>query len=372
MVPGFRTVTVTDNHALLRSGPPDFKSTGEKVPAGTRVEILAEETHGRTRFVQVKDHDSGKELGWTSLGNTADLDKKYAASKPSYVYNVDGHDLLVFVPPGGIKQATVNVFVFYHGRGADYASSKTHAKNGGFEDNAAIGAKIPEAVANTGTIAICPQGHGFKVDQDWGSIGAGGMKKMVDGALAHLSADLGHTEQPLTPGHISLAGHSAGGNALGQAALEMPDNVFDVTLQEAGYGFERSWVKLREWFLTGKPVKHIRVITQNNGAGAATRKPVAEKRKGEKHGAALSTDMIKSYSAELAKDGKLPGPVTIEPISGSDQVEEGGIVLERGYKVLRSDGTLQGTMRLYHVEDAKADHWAVSDQTMEISMKPGQ
>jgi hypothetical protein len=369
--PGIRTIT--DATSWLRGGPPTFASLGTKIAQGTRVEVLEEKVTKTGTYIRIKDYDTDAELGWTSKGNAPDLDARYKNAGSTFNYHVDGHDLLVFLPKDGLKNDNPDVFMFFHGRGGDYTSTKTHAKNGGYEDNPAISAKIPDAVAQSGGIAICPQGHGFKVDIDWGAIGAGGFQKMVDTTLKRLSKDLDKTDTPLTAGNISLAGHSAGGNALGQAAMDT--GATDVTLQEAGYGFDKSWKKLREWFLTGNSPKTMRVITQGNANGSATRKPVAEAKtvKGKTtKGGMLSTSEIVSYSSQLVDKGLLQAPVTVEQFEGNDTVEAGGIVLERGYRVFGDNKKLLGSMRLYHLADKDADHWAAATQTMEASMTAGK
>lgn len=356
-------VTVTNGNALLRGGPPEFKSLETTIAPGTRVVILEEQGTGKSAYVRVKDYDTGAELGWTWKNNTENLDQKYQNSNASYTYHVDGHDLVVFLPKDGIKQASVNVFMFFHGWGGDYTTTRTHAKNGGYDDNPAISGNIAGAVSNAGCIAICPQANQFKSNADWAKIAAGGYQNMVTSTLAHLSKDLGRTDDPLTAGNISLTGHSGGGAALGQAALDT--GATDVTLQEAGYNFLDSWKKLREWFLLGQGPKTMRLITVNNAMGQKTRKPVA-------NGGHFSKAQIVSYSKQLVKENKLPGPVTVEEFEGDGKVEDGDIVLERGYRVLRSDGSLQGSLRLYHLADSKADHWAAASQTMETSMTSGE
>jgi hypothetical protein len=368
-----KVLTITNGNSMLRSGPPTFASLGTKIPQGTRVEVLEEKTVNGKTYIRVMDHDTGTELGWTTKSNSEDLDKKYAAAGASFNYHVDGLDLLVFLPKDGLKKTNVDVFMFFHGRGGDFTTTKTHTPGTNeYADNPAISAKIPDAVSKSGGIAICPQGKQFKVDIDWGNIAAGGFKKMVDTTLTRLSADLDRTDKPLTAGNVSLAGHSAGGNAMGQAALDT--GATDVTLQEAGYGFTNSWKKLRDWFLLGQAPKTMRVITQNNGNRHATRTLVKDAtRQDGKYvpGGTFSAAEIVSYSKQLVKEGKLPGPVTVQEFKGDGKAEAGDIVLERGFRVLRSDGSLQGSLRLYHLADEKADHWAASSQTMESTMTAG-
>jgi hypothetical protein len=91
-----------------------------------------------------------------------------------------------------------------------------------------------------------------------------GYAQLVEQSLRQLSTDLG---TPLTAGTISLAGHSAGGSALGEAAEQLGDAVHDVTLQDGGYGSEAflaSHEKLVHWLLTGKVEKTVRVITHGD------------------------------------------------------------------------------------------------------------
>jgi hypothetical protein len=366
-------LTITNGNAVLRSGPPQFSSLGSTIPQGTRVDVLERKAVGKASYIRVKDHDTGTELGWTSEGNSADLDKRYKAAGASYTYHVDGHDLLVFVPPGGPKSATVNIFFFFHGNGGDYTTSKTHAQTKGFEDNPAISANMAQAVANSGSIAICPQGNGKKVDGEWGSIKAGGFKKMADVSLAKLSADLDRADQPLVAGEVSIAGHSAGGNALGQAALDT--GATDVTLQDAGYNFTNSWEKLREWFLLGAAPKTARVITKKGKSAGGTATLLREKSvvdgKTVPAGKFKASEII-SYSKQLAKNGQLDGPVTVEEFQGDGKADASGLILVKGYRVFRQDGSLQGSLRLYELADPDGDHWAVSSTTMETSMSSGK
>jgi hypothetical protein len=355
-------LTVTNGNTLLRGGPPSFTSLGTKIAQGTRIEVLEEKVVSGKTYIRVKDHDTGAELGWNAKSNAEDLDKKYKNAGATYNYHVGGYDLLVFVPKDGLKKTNPDVFMFFHGNGGDYKTAKTHTPGTNeFEDNPAISAKMAEAVSNSGNIAICPQGHNFHMDGEWNGVGAGKFKAMVDKTLAQLTADLG-SDKPLTAGNVSLAGHSAGGAALGQAALDTGAN--DVTLQEAGYRFNTSWIKLRDWFLLGKGPKTARVITQGDSEGVYTRRLLES-------GASFSTAEIVKYSKLLVQQKKLAGPVTVEEFKGDGKVEAGGIVLERGFRVVLSDGTLQGSLRLYSMADKKADHWAGSSKTMEASMTSG-
>lgn len=359
-------MTTTNDDARLRGGPPEFAETGSNISQGTRLEVLEEQRKGNSAYIRVKDHDTQQELGWTWKGNVENLDQKYQQANATYHYHVGGNDLIVFLPENGLTDARPDIFMFFHGIGGDYSTDKTHARNGGYEDNPAIAADMAQAVNNSGGIAICPQAKNpGNATREWKAIQEGGFQAMVDQTLARLNADLGRTEQPLTAGNISIAGHSAGGSALGQAALDT--GATDVTLQDAGYhynSFRESWPKLRDWFLLGEAPKTIRVISQVNNRGG-TQYPVTGDRE-------LAKGEIVSHSRELVGAGQIPGPVTVEEIAGNDQVEKGGIVLKEGYRVIRSDGQLQGSLRIYEMASGSVDHWGVASETMESSMTAGE
>ncbi|HBB36374.1 MAG TPA: hypothetical protein DC064_32500 [Cyanobacteria bacterium UBA9273] len=67
--------TVTDPKALIRTAPPDFKSTGKTIPKGSQVEILETVTQGETEYVRVQEvlPDGAKGepqvWGWTKASN---------------------------------------------------------------------------------------------------------------------------------------------------------------------------------------------------------------------------------------------------------------------------------------------------------------
>lgn len=376
------TFTVTNGTTLIYGE--DLKPTRKVVPEGARVAVhdSKKDAH-KHHFVRAKDLDTGADY-WIARGSGEDLDAKYAASKPEgkplYVYHAGGHDVLVFVPPGIKDLQRVDIFMFFHGNGGNYAGEKTHkTKTDGFDDNPAKRAQIAEAAAASGRIAICPQAkEADHLHTDWEKI-ASGFRQMVDVALRNLSDDLDKKDKPLKPGEISLAGHSSGGGPLGRAAQELEEDgdrgVTDVTLLEAGYGFVDSFAKLRDWFLTGKTTpKTIRIITQyidgkGGGAGMVTRtlaqpsyQATWKDKEGKEHSefrhGALVKEQIEGYSQQLVKQKKLTGPVKV--IEELPNTKEGDLILERVDHVLRSDGGLQGSLRLYHMAKESDDHWAVS------------
>lgn len=347
--------TINNAEAALRGGAPDFKSLGKTIPKFTSVQIVEEVTNDKGVYVRVKNSDTGAELGWTKKENVTGIQDFYQPAKASYTYHIGGYDMLVFVPKGIESATNPNVFLFFHGNGGDYSTSKTHTPGTyEFKDNPAISANMNDAVANSGSIAICPQGHHEKMSTEWGGITADQFKGMVDQTLAQLSGDLGRADKPIKAGAVSVAGHSAGGAALGKAALGT--DATDVTLQDAGYNFSNSWKSLREWFFDGTEPRTVRVITRPKAGDTHTLID---------SGGYFDKSQITAYASKIGHK------VTVEEFKGDGKtVEDGGIKLVRGYRVYRKDGSLQGSLRYY--ERASGDHWAASSGTMEASMTSGK
>lgn len=168
-----------------------------------------------------------------------------------------------FLPPGGVK-GTVDVFMFFHGMYAHH-----DAKSKGVDDPERE-SHMAEAVAGSGRnlVALAPAAEMTKAEWPmWSALNKNqGYSQIVEHCLQQLSTDFS-SDPALTPGAISLAGHSAGGSALGEAAEQLGDAVHDVTLQDGGYGsdaFLGSHKKLVHWFLTGQADKLIRVITHGD------------------------------------------------------------------------------------------------------------
>lgn len=75
-VPSGKNFTVTDGKSLIRTGSPDFKSTGETIPVGTYVVVKETGEKGGKTFVKVRRAEISKgkikakeEIGWTSAAN---------------------------------------------------------------------------------------------------------------------------------------------------------------------------------------------------------------------------------------------------------------------------------------------------------------
>lgn len=346
--------TINNKLAALRGGAPDFKSLGKTIPKFTSVQIEEEVTNDKGVYVRVKDSDTGAELGWTKKENVTGIQDFYKPAKASYTYHIGGYDMLVFVPKGIESATNPNVFLFFHGNGGDYSTSRTRAETKTYEDNPAISANMSEAATNSGSIAICPQGHHDKMSTEWGDITADQFKGMVDKTLEQLSGDLGRGDKPIKAGAVSVAGHSAGGAALGKAALGT--GATDVTLQDAGYGFSKSWDSLRDWFFQGTDPRTVRVITR---AYADDTHTLIDS------GGNFDKSKIISHASKLGKK------VKVEEFKGDGKtVEDGGIKLVRGYRVYREDGSLQGSLRYY--QRISSDHWTASSGTMATSMTSGK
>ena len=347
---------INNKQAALRGGAPDFKSLGKYIPKGTAVEILEEQSTDKDTFVRVKNVDSGAELGWTKKENVTGIQEHYKAAKASYTYHIGGYDLLVYVPKGIETATNPNIFLFFHGNGGDYSLDKKHTPGTyEFPDNPALSANMNDAVANSGSIAICPQGKNVpSMSNEWGGISADVFKTIVDQTLTQLSGDLGRADKPLKSGSVSVAGHSAGGAALGKAALGT--GATDVTLQDAGYNFGNSWKSLREWFFAGAESKTVRVITRPNADDTHT---------------LIDSGGYFDKSQIIAYGNTIKQKVTVEEFKGDGKtVEDGGIKLVRGFRVYRKDGSLMGSLRYY--QRTSGDHWAASSGTMATSMTSGK
>jgi hypothetical protein len=196
-----------------------------------------------------------------------------------------------FLPPGGIK-GTVDVFVFFHGM---YAHHDAKSKS---VDDPERESHMAEAVAASGRnmVALSPAAEMTKAEWPmWSALSKhSGFAQVVEQSLAQLSTDLG---TPLTAGTISIAGHSAGGSAVGEAADQLGDAVHDVTLQDGGYtsaSFLASHEKLVHWLLTGKTDKTVRVITHGDPDKVSEGNVL-------KH--YLSPDNLQAQAAKLQFDG---------------------------------------------------------------------
>jgi hypothetical protein len=190
--------------------------------------------------------------------------------------------LLVY-PPAILDPLKVNIFVFFHGMRATYEEGTDVQKKQGSEP-IALWSHLQEAVAGTDRLGIAPQAPAtWAVDKtgtvwvqstaQWNeALGKVGFDGLINIALNRLTKDLG-VSTPLVPGEIHVAGHSAGGKGIIEATSlagggkTFGDQIQDVTLQDAGYGFSH-WDHLMDWFLDGSPGKTMRVLVSQDEGGA--------------------------------------------------------------------------------------------------------
>ena len=284
----------------------------------------------------------------------------HAASGFRKLYKIGKFEVLVFLPEHGIVPPDVDVFLYFHGMYADFATEKTNGFQAG-DDNPAKGADMAGAVTASArnVIAIMPLAPSG-ASANWEAL-AGSDKKIVDTVLANLSADLGIGEA-LTPGRISLAGHSRGGVGLGDAAKEMMDSVTDITLQDAGYGggsFEDSFEKVRDWLLLGKGPKTLRLITQDK-ADRKERNTEKNTKKG------LNETSFSRRIAELRKEGKIKEELTVTAQHSGDKPKHfSGAFLETQVDITGPGGK-QGSM---YVMREQTNHFGVRNQSTAENLK---
>jgi hypothetical protein len=264
--------------------------------------------------------------------------------------------LLVY-PPAILDPTKVDLFVFFHGMRADYGEGK--GKQG--SEPIALWSHLQEAIAGTDRLGIVPQAPATwrlgdiddpenpgKKKKGWEPVTAQwhealakiGFDGLIKIALDNLRRDLGLPD-PLVPGEIHVAGHSAGGLGIIEAtkrdagAKTYGDMVQDVTLQDAGYDF--GWRPLMDWFLEGSPGKTVRVlISQAEGNRGATRSVLNKW---------FNVTKINEIIAKKKKNDTLKAELVGVPDPKDQKPRPGGFVLESHLVVknTKTKGT-QGTM----------------------------
>jgi hypothetical protein len=374
------TQTITNNNALKRGGPNDFKTTGQKLPMGERVDIIDTQTTARGTFVQVVQHATGTELGWTSQMNLGDF--QYAKAAASFVYMAkvkprtarpDTLPLLVYVPTQLDGQHAVDIVLYFHGDAANYSTGKANNYD---SENPAIGMNLAGVGLNDHQIIIAPQinewGAGGDRKSPWNTLQAGDYESMVQIVFTNLQSDLG-IPNPIPRGRFSIAGHSGGGKALGQAVEDLDrsgEGVTDVTLVEAGYGggedqagkadgpFAKSFQLVREWLLEGKPGKVLRVITKAKSQGIDTRRAVEnnpypepkDKEQERNRIPVLGLDGLRNAIKAKGLESELQADAT--EIASDPLVRNGGMRLIRKIVVRhKGGGQDQGMIYLFLMEN---------------------
>jgi hypothetical protein len=392
---GSGTHTITDPHAAIRDGPEDFKPTGKDLPVGARVDVVASQTSTakgvKGTFVQVAEHGTGAQLGWTSQANLGDV--QYATAAASFVYIAkvkprEGHPdtlpVMVYVPPK-FDGKKADLVIYLHGDAADFSASTANNYD---RENPAIGMQLAAVSGSPNQIVIAPQineytpgGAGVATRSPWHTLHAGDYESIVQTVLTNLQDDL-HFSAAITRGAISIAGHSGGGKGLGQAAQDLDatgDGVTDVTLVEAGYGggedaqgtadgkFAQSFQMVRDWLLAGKTGKVLRVITKASTPGSDTRHAI-ENVKGE--GGRIPVFGIDGVNRAIKAKGKEADlQATVTEVATDTRTRTGGMRLIRTIVVRRKNGDVQGTIDVFLMTDpprAKGvdTHFGVRDATI--------
>jgi hypothetical protein len=163
-------------------------------------------------------------------------------------------------------------------------------------------------------------------------------------ALDNLRRDLGLPD-PLVPGEIHVAGHSAGGLGIIEAtkrdadAKTYGDMVQDVTLQDAGYGF--NWRPLMDWFLEGSQGKTVRVLISQNQGGT----PASPRNTRSALINWFNVEKINEIIAKKKKNDTLKAELVGVPDPKDQKPRPGGFVLESQLIVKNlKTGATQGTM----------------------------
>ena len=142
---------VADPQALIRTEPPGLESTGQVIPVGTIVEIVASAVKGSKEYVKVREvvdtpqqgqgepATAGKEWGWTTKGNLGSA-KEFDASltpdtlidlaglsgldlKMAQIYNVKGKYIAEQAANLGIKAEDAAAVLKVESGGSGFATS---------------------------------------------------------------------------------------------------------------------------------------------------------------------------------------------------------------------------------------------------------
>ncbi|HMG52991.1 MAG TPA: SH3 domain-containing protein, partial [Kofleriaceae bacterium] len=177
-----------------------------------------------------------------------------------------------FLPPGGAK-GNVEVFLFLHGMFAHH--DRSHDK--GFRPGKDINDPNPDQAMNLAgamaatprnLVTLAPVAHFSGEWPLWNELAQNkGFQELLVQSLDQLSGELAITP-PLSIGSISIAGHSAGGSGLGEAAKQLGDKIHDMTYEDGGYadkpgkgtGWKDSHDKVAAWLLGGESDKLLRVL----------------------------------------------------------------------------------------------------------------
>ncbi|MEK6337405.1 MAG: DUF4157 domain-containing protein [Acidobacteriota bacterium] len=361
------THTITDRNSIIRDGPPNFKETGKKLVVGQRVDIIETQTTTRGTFVNLVEDGTNKALGWTSNINLGDV--QYEQAKANFVYMAqikprDGYDsdqlpVMVYLPPN-FDGKKADVLIYFHGDAADYSAG---IANNYDRENPAIGMDLSGVAGGANRIIIAPQvNEKARMKSPWNVLHAGDYESIVQTVFKNLESDL-KLGTAISRGSFSLAGHSGGGKPLGQAAEDLDQTgggVTDVTLVDAGYGggedkagspdggFAISFQMVRNWLLTGKREKVLRIITKASSPGADTRHAVENRPAETTAGDRIAVLGVVGVTNAIKAKG-LDGTLKADATEITDTVKRtGGMQLIRKIVVSnKADGKNQGTIYLF-------------------------
>lgn len=301
------------------------------------------------------------------------LDQQYAKAGASHVFaaTVLGRPIpvMTYVSAGFDPAKPVDVVIFFHGHVADYSAAGVDNMT---RENPAIAARLPEVAADAGdsVVVLAPQlNTGDRLQEDWTKLTSADHQAIVAAAFAGLKQARGLADD-IPRGSISLAGHSAGGKAVGGAASAFGDAVTDITLQDAGYDFttyQESFRLVREWLITGAPGKTLRIISKAAQAGTDTR-GAAETPAAETRARALSQEAVQQSIDAAGRTADLI--VTAEAVNDQTARTNELHLIKKVEIRHQADQVLQGAIHLFYMaappgkgDDIKS-HFGVRDAAM--------
>jgi hypothetical protein len=178
----------------------------------------------------------------------------------------------VFASAGDITE-TPDIFLFFHGHSAQYGIDAAQKGKSGSLSGIDVAEQAVSQAKGKNVIAILPQGvaaGSIKNDhsKDRHTHEGGYMKALQAGLPTFLSSVLDAVAvdlnmPKLSPGHISIAGHSAGGyqgvhDAL-KGAGDLLDHISDITLMDSSYS-DAHFKDAAKWMFQGQPGKSLRII----------------------------------------------------------------------------------------------------------------
>lgn len=263
----------------------------------------------------------------------------------------------VYVSPGGVT-ATPDIFLFFHGHRAQYNIDDKQTGKGEIS-GLDVAADAMTHARGKNVIAILPQGKlaSGRGEQDRSHEG-GYMPALQAGLPAFLSSVLGPLSKDLnmaslTPRHISIAGHSAGGymgvhDAMSGAG-ELADEITDVTLMDTGYATSH-FNDTAKWMYTGGPGKSVRIV--------GTKHQIT---KTHMHSGTFGKDAL---TTSAKKHG-----CTVVDMGAGEKRDEDTTVMQ--HSRIMKDGAVQCDVLILmydHTHSAVRDHAPLRDRVMDDSI----